>query len=222
MRRLMPLIATAFVLAVTGPVHAQEWKEYTGRADFFQIWLPGQPVITETLYKSEYEADLPTRVYTATEGQSRYKVTVANYNLSRPILSEKSSECPPGADPCGEIARALNGLGYWKLDLRGAITYAARGVLERTDAKVTNYKWNYVYRTEGQELELANRDGSKGYVGIYMYANRLYIMEATVPATAARPDAFLKSMVFLNRRGAPAFHEGLYINGTRIDPEEGG
>jgi hypothetical protein len=200
--------------------------DFTSNGDFFTLKFPSQPEVTETTYRSEYGADLPARTYLATQGKSRYLVTVANYNLSRPILTEKAKGCPPAADPCGEIERALNGLGYWKLDVRGAITHAAWRVLKRDavvkrEAKVTDYKWNYVYRTEGQELQLANADGSLTVVGIYMYAKRLYIVDATVPPGSPKPDTFLQSLVFLNRRGAPAIHEGLYIKGTRIDPEEG-
>jgi hypothetical protein len=220
-QRLILLVATALVLAATGHLDAQEGKDFTGRGYFFTIKFPSQPQVTDTTYKSEYEADLPARVYVATQGSSRYSVTVANYNLSEPILSEKSKECPAGADPCGEIARALNGLGYWKNDVRGAITHAAWAVLKRPNTKITNYKWNYLYRTEGQEFQFTNGDGSQGYVGIYMYGNRLYIIEATLPAGSPRPNAFFESMVFLNRAGRPAFHEGLYINGALIDPNEG-
>ena len=221
MQRLKLFVATAFVLAVSGPLHGQAGKDFSGPGDFFTIKFPSEPAVTESIYKSEYQADLPARTYLATQGPNRYSVTVINYNLSQPILSERAKRCPPGADPCGEISRALNGLGYWKLDVRGAITHAAWGVMKRENAKVTQYKWNYVYRTEGQEFQLTNRDGSQGYVGIYMYGNRLYMVEATVPAGSPRPDAFLQSIVFLNRAGRPAFHEGLYINGTLIDPDEG-
>ena len=56
--------------------------------------------MTQTTYKSEHGADLPARIYSATQGQSRYSVTVVDYNPIEKILTEKAKTCPAGAEPC--------------------------------------------------------------------------------------------------------------------------
>ena len=78
--RLTPVISTALILSITGPLMAQEWVEFASREDRFTANFPTQPKITETLYRSQHEADLPARVYSAAQGQSRYSVTVVDYN----------------------------------------------------------------------------------------------------------------------------------------------
>ena len=112
MRRI-PLIATVWVLLISATAFAQEWIEFASRDDRFTCLFPSQPKITETTYLSPHEADLPARVYTATQGQSRYSVTVVDYNQAQPLLTEKAKKCPPGAEPC------LGGpgdAGHWKDD----------------------------------------------------------------------------------------------------------
>jgi len=79
--RLMPLISTALALSISGTSFAQEWIEFASRADRFTRNFPSQPKVTETTYRSEYGADLPARVYSATQGQSRYSMTVVEQSL---------------------------------------------------------------------------------------------------------------------------------------------
>src|SRR5258706_9415520 len=98
--RLTPLVSAVLALAVSGPVFAQEWVEFASREDRFTCNFPTQPKITETTYRSQHEADLPTRIYSATQGQSRYSVTVVDYNQAQRILTEKAKSCPAGAEPC--------------------------------------------------------------------------------------------------------------------------
>src|SRR5947207_6254307 len=131
----MPLISEALALFISGPSFAQEWIEFASREDRFTCNFPSQPKVTETTYRSEYGADLPARVYSASQGQSRYSVTVVDYNQAQPILKEKAKSCPAGAEPC------LGGPGdegHWKADVRGAIVYASWKLMQR-DAKLTSY-----------------------------------------------------------------------------------
>src|SRR6266850_6953380 len=65
--RLTPLVPAAFALFISAPSFAQEWIEFASRADRFTCNFPVQPTITETTYRSEYGADLPARVYSATQ-----------------------------------------------------------------------------------------------------------------------------------------------------------
>src|SRR2546423_15205602 len=115
--RLMPLISTAFALCVSGSLLAQECVEFASREDRFTCLFPTQPKITETTYLSQHEANLPARIYSATQGQSRYLVTVVDYNQAQRILTEKAKSCPAGAEPC------LGGPGdegHWRAENSGA------------------------------------------------------------------------------------------------------
>ena len=78
--RLTTFVATALALSVAAPLFAQEWVEFASREDRFTCLFPVQPKVTETTYLSQHEANLPARVYTASQGQSRYTVTVVDYN----------------------------------------------------------------------------------------------------------------------------------------------
>src|SRR5438128_9127228 len=94
------LVSITLVLFISGSLFAQEWIEFASREDRFTCNFPSQPKVTETTYRSEYGADLPTHVYSATQGQSRYSVTVVDYNHAQRILTEKAKNCPPGAETC--------------------------------------------------------------------------------------------------------------------------
>src|SRR5690349_47832 len=150
--RLTPLISTALVLSVSGPLLAQEWIEYANREDRFTCNFPSQPKVSETTYRSQYGANLPARVYSAAEGQSRYSVTVVDYNQAQRILTEKAKSCPAGAEPC------LGGPGdegHWKADIRGALDWETWQLLKR-DAKVTLLTWASMDAVEGRTMQLTN------------------------------------------------------------------
>ena len=70
--RLMPLISSALVLAMSGTSFAQEWNEFFSREERFTITFPGQPKVTETTWTSQMGAILPARIYSGTQGSGRY------------------------------------------------------------------------------------------------------------------------------------------------------
>src|ERR1700680_1652776 len=92
--RLMPLVSSALVLAMSGTSFAQEWTEFSSRDDRFTVSFPGQPTVTETTWMSKYGAILPPRIYSGTEGSGRYSVTVVDYNPIERLLSERSRTLP--------------------------------------------------------------------------------------------------------------------------------
>src|SRR5215831_15523746 len=158
------LISTALVLSISWSLFAQEWIEFASREDRFTCNFPTQPKVTQTTYRSLHEADLPARIYSATQGQSKYSVTVIDYTQAQRILTEKAKSCPAGAEPC------LGGPGdegHWKADIRGAIDYASWQVLQR-DAKVTLFTWAAMDMVEGRQIQLTNPDKSRTYVGVFM------------------------------------------------------
>jgi hypothetical protein len=66
------ILAAVVVLTMSAPAFAQEWTEFVSREDLFTTNFPGPPQVTATIYKSQFGADLPARVYKATSGQSRF------------------------------------------------------------------------------------------------------------------------------------------------------
>jgi hypothetical protein len=213
--RLMPLISTVLGLSVSGPLFAQEWIEYASRQDRFTCNFPAQPTITETTYRSQHEADLPARIYTATEGKSRYSVKVVDFNQAQRILTEKAKSCPAGAEPC---QGGRGDEGHWKADIQGALDYETWQILKR-DAKLTLFVWGVVDLVVGRQLQLTNNaDKSRTFVGIYMLENRLYTIEGTVPAGYPEPGLFQQSLGWLDENGVSIRYSSYYVNGFPPPP----
>ncbi|HTN69641.1 MAG TPA: hypothetical protein VMO00_00970 [Methylomirabilota bacterium] len=214
--RLTKLITTALALFVAAvPLFAQEWVEFASREDRFTCLFPTQPKVTETTYLSQHEANLPARVYTASQGQSRYSMTVVDYNQAQRILTEKSKSCPAGAEPC------LGGPGdegHWKADIRGAIDWATWQFLQR-DAKVTLFVWANMDLVEGRQLQLTNADKSRTFVGIFMHQNKLYITEGTVPPRYPEPALFQQSLGWLDENGVGLRYTTYYSNNYPAPPK---
>ena len=204
------LIYTALVLSFSAPLFAQEWIEFASLQDRFTCNFPVQPKVTETTYRSERGADLPARIYSATQGQSRYSITVVDYNPIEKILTEKAKSCPEGAEPCK--GGGAGGEGHWRSDLRGALVYASWQLMKR-DAKVTSYVWNFVDLVEGHQLQLTNNaDKSRTFAGVYMHQNKLYIIEGTVPAGYPEPGLFQQSLGWLDENGVGLRYQQYYSN----------
>ena len=212
--RLTPLVSAAVVLSMSG-VSSQEWIEFANQVDRFTCNFPSPPKVTETIYRSERGADLPARVYSAVQGQSRYSVTVVDYNQAQRILTEKAKSCPPGAEPC---LGSPGDEGHWRADLRGAIVYATWRFMQR-DAKLTSLVWNFVDLVEGHQLQLTNNaDKSRTFAGIYMHENKLYIIEGTVPAGYPEPGLFQQSLGWLDENGIWLRYQSYYSNGFPTPP----
>ena len=216
--RLTPVIATTLVLSISGYLFAQD-VEFASREDRFTCVFPTQPKITETTYMSQHEALLPARVYSASQGQSRYSVTVVDYNPIERLLVEKSWSCPAGTETCQGIGDW--GLGYWKNDVRGAIVYATSKFLEK-DVKVTHLMWNSQQMVQGQELQLINNaDQSRTLASIYMHENRLIILDATVPRGYPPPTLFTQSLSWLDENGKGIRYATIYINAPDVPRPRG-
>ncbi|HLK48377.1 MAG TPA: hypothetical protein VKT49_09595 [Bryobacteraceae bacterium] len=215
--RLTPLISMAVALSVTAPLFAQEWVEFASREDRFTCLFPTQPKVTETTYLSQHEANLPARIYSAEEGQSRYKVTVVDYTQAQRILTEKAKSCPAGAEPC------LGGPGdegHWRADIRGAIDWATWQLI-KGDAKVTSFVWAAMDMVEGRQMQLTNADKSRTFIGIFMHQNKLYINEGTVPRGYPEPALFQQSLGWLDENGIGLRYTSYYNNSypppSRVD-----
>ena len=207
--------AAVFVLVLSGPSLAQVWIEFASQEDRFTCNFPSQPKVTETTYRSQHGADLPARIYGAAQGQSRYSVTVVDYNQARRILTEKAKACPAGAEPC---LGAPGDEGHWRADVRGAIVYASLRYMQR-DAKLTGFVWNTVDLVEGHQLQLTSTaDKSRTFVGIYMHESKLYMIEGTVPAGYPEPGLFQQSLGWLDENGVGLRYQSYYSNGFPAPP----
>src|SRR5213593_4386445 len=165
--RLMPLMSSALVLAMSGTSFAQEWTEFVSPEEHFTITFPGQPKVTETTWTSQFSAILPARIYSGTQGTGRYSVTVVDYSPIERLLTERSRTLP-----ALDLAIHVYGLGYWKTDVRSAVVYAASKFLDR-DGKITSIASNFADLVAGMLVELTNPNQSRTFASIYMHANRL-------------------------------------------------
>lgn len=215
--RRTTFVAAALILSIPGLAHAQEWVEFASREDRVTVTFPVQPKVTQTTYKSQFGADLPARVYTAEQGQSRYSLTVVDYSPLERILTEKAKSCPPGAETC-RGGGSSTGPGYWKADFAGAVINATWQFMQR-DAKVTYLGWNNIDLVQGQMLSLTNNaDKSRTSAAIYMHANKLYILEGTVPAGYPEAGFFQQSIAWLDENGNGIRYETLYHHGYPAPP----
>ncbi len=219
--RLMPLISAALVLFLSGPSFAQEWIEFVSRDDRFTCNFPGQPKISATTYRSEYGADLPARVYSATQGQSRYSVTVVDYSQTQRIHAERAKACAARAESCGGGASRIGNETFWWMDARGAMVYAAWQFMQR-DAVLTHYAWDFIDLIEGHQLQLTNNaDKSRTFASIYMHESKLYIMDGTVPAGYPEPGLFQQSLGWIDENGLGIRYQSIYSNGFPAPPRAG-
>ena len=215
------LIAAALVVSLSTAAFAQEWTEFVSKEDGFSTNFPGAPTVTQSTYKSQFGADLPSRVYSAPLGRSRFSMTVVDYRSIEKLLTEKAKSCPPGAETClgGTNPRSSTGAGYWKVDYAGALIYATRQFMKR-DAAITEFIWTNIDLIEGHMLQLTNKDQSRTYASIFMHADRLYIAEATVPAGDPEPGLFQQALGFVDADGNSIRYQTLYHHGQPV-PQRG-
>ena len=217
---MIVMLAAAMVLAAAPATFAQEWIDYVSTQDRFSANFPGQPTITTTTYKSQFGADLPARVYTASAGASRFSLTVVDYRPIEKILAEKAKSCPEGSEVC-RGGFSSTGPGYSWADRAGAMIYATWQFMQR-DAKVTEFNWNNINQVTGHILHLTNADQSRTYVAIYMHDDFLYISEGTVPAGYPAPGLFQQGLAFLDSNGNPVRYDSHYVNGQPVPTINGG
>ena len=209
--RLIRLVLAALVLCTSAPALAQEeWIEYSNTADRFSIVFPGQPMVQEITWPSEYGAVFPGRVYSVQQGQNRYSVTVIDYTNAEAIHSKIAKELS-FQDPR-----------YWQIDIQASIQYAATKYRQRPGVTVTYDAWHYIDLVEGHQLQLTNADESRIFVGLYLHENRLYIVEATVPPRAPAQGMFQQNLSFLNETGGRVRYNEIDSNRLPPLPARGG
>jgi hypothetical protein len=203
--RLMYSIAAALVLFVATPALAQEWDEQIFVEDGFKVNFPGKPTVENTTWETQYRYKVPARIYRASRGQERYQVTVADYRPLEKMGPERAKQCPPGAETCIGTQDGRNGgvlgLGYWRMDYRGAMLFALAQLLRRPGVKLTDATLQFQDLVEGYMVQLENQDGSKIFAYITMHEGRLYVYEGTSPKGAPEPGLFINSVGFVDAKG---------------------
>ena len=209
MRNLTRPLSATLILLLSGPSLAQ-WIEYGNVEEGFFVNFPGEPTAEEIIWESEYGAPLPARVYTVDTDRGTYAVTVVDYREAQRIHTELAANCPEGAETCLG-GTASTGVGYWRVDTQASMVYGAWQVLQR-DAEVTHFMWNFTDLVEGLQLQLTNPDQSRTFVSLYLHADRLYILEATVPQGRRGMELFQQSLAFLDGDGNRIRYERIYHN----------
>ena len=150
---------------------------------------------------------LPAHIYSASQGQSRYLVTVADYNDAEKLHTTRATMC-----------RAAGGTGdacqnYWRGDVQGSMVFAASKFLKR-DAKINFFGWSVVDQIEGLRVQItSNADASRTFAEIHRHGTRLYVLEATVPKGSPAPGLFQQSLMFIDEEGKPIRYRSFYTNG---------
>jgi hypothetical protein len=159
------------ILLLAASASAQDWIEYTDRADRFQVALPKEPTVSSFTYTSWRGAKLPARTHTLTDGPRSYSVTVVDFSTDTDVT-----------------------------DLLGSIAFAATNFRKR-GGEITFDAYQQVDRIPGHELHITNPDRSVTYVEINLFERRLYVLEATVPAGSVPPAEFQQSLSILDADG---------------------
>jgi hypothetical protein len=200
---------TGFVLVVVllspALAVAQEWDEYLNRDDRFTVNMAGQPKVEVMSWPSEYGLTFPGRVYSFTRGPEKYSITVIDYNDAEKRYAEKPH--PPS------FRQAM----YWQIDILASVQYAATRLYRKRQGSMVTYDaWHYIDLVPGHQLHLTNGDGTRTIAGIYLHDNRLYILDATVPAKAPEPALFVQSLGFIDADGQRIRYNQIYAN--RLPP----
>jgi hypothetical protein len=193
--RTIKILPVALAVFAANEVAAQQWAQFRDESEFFAVNFPGEPVITEAPYASEYGATFPSKIYTVEYDDYHYSIKVVDFTDAQQIYLE----LPDKTDEAG--SRWL-----WLYDQLGGTAQAARHFRER-GGTVTFDAWNHIDFVEGHQIQMTNTDGSRTFAGIYLHNRRLYILEATVPSSALPPGLFQQSITFLDEDGVRVRYE---------------
>jgi hypothetical protein len=210
--RRMQLVIVGLLLCLPVLAFAQEeWMEFVSIEDRFSIPFPGKPAAQTITWPSEYGAVFPGKVYSVQQGPSRYSVTVIDYT-DAPAIHAKIAKPESFQQDI-----------YAQIDVQASIQYAATKLYRnRPGAKVTYDAWHYINLIEGHQLQLTNADNTKTYVSIYLHENRLYIVDATVPATSPAQGIFQQNLEMLGEKGERVRYNEIYSNRPPALPARGG
>lgn len=193
--RTMKLLPIALAVFAVNEVAAQQWAQYRDESEFFAVNFPGEPVVTEAPFASEYGATFPSKTYTVEYDDYHYSIKVIDFTDAQQIYLELPDKTDEASSQW-----------LWLYDQLGATAQIARQYRER-GGDVTFDAWNHIDFVEGHQLQITNTDRSRTFVGIYLHNARLYVLDATVPQTALPPGLFQQSITFLDDDGVRVRYE---------------
>jgi hypothetical protein len=205
--RLSALAPAALVLCVATPAIAQDWARFVSTEDGFSATFPGKPAVTTTTWDTEYRQKLPGRVYSAKDALGRYSTTVIDYRGIEKLHLDAVAKC-----------RAAKGDGDscqndFRVDVAGAMDYAAWTLMRRDGVKTTQYMWYFLELVAGKLLQMTNPDQSRTFAVIHQHDGRLYIHQATVAARQPEPILFMQNLGFVDGKGINIRYKTFYTEG---------
>lgn len=189
--RDIEIIASSRAVGEPAPEIAEDssWTRFEYKDQNFRANLPHEPTITTESYLSEYGGVFPSTIYEAYDGDSYYSVTVVNFANAKQVYEDMSEQVNvPGPH------------NFWLYMQLGAIDYTARQFRLR-GGEVIYDAWHAIDFIEGHKLSIINPDNSRTYAGIYRHADRLFVLEATVPEGEPSQAGFLESLHILDDEG---------------------
>jgi len=204
----------ALILLLAGGAAAQEFAEYVNVRDGFKIDFPGQPATRDITWTSQQDYTLPGRVYSVDKGAEHYSVTVVDYSGIEKMGIARSQTCVSGDRPLCK-GTDVAGPGVWKHDLREAVLFATKTLIQRPNTMVSDLTWAQHDLVEGNELQLTNTaDGSRTYAYVAMHEWKLFIVEAVVPKNAPPATLFQTSMGWVDKNGKGIRYQNMYIGAS--------
>ena len=169
------LSALVLVLLAAAPASAQAgWVPFTSKEARFSVEMPTQPKAT-TMTTSSFIGTVTNEIFTSWEGDEKY--TVDHSQIPR-----------------------------FALDFAGADTvyaHASAALLKQTWSKQTSFTDVTVNGRQGKQLlydtpPVPGKPEIKGIANLFLVGDRLYVIDAAVPAGESEADAqrFLASVRF--------------------------
>ena len=85
-------------------------------------------------------------------------------------------------------------------DVPGAVAWEAWNFRKR-GGRITYDAYGQVDRISGHQLHISNPDNSQSFIGIYLHARRVYVLEARVPPDTPGAFHFQQSLQILDEKG---------------------
>jgi hypothetical protein len=208
--RLIPLVAAVLLLSY-GPAIAQDWEGFVSKDDGFSANYPGKPKVETVSYATEYRQTLPGRVYSAQDAIGRYSTTVVDYRGVEALHNATVAKCRAANGANGQDGDACQN--DFRVDVAGAMDYAAWNLMKRDGVKTTQYMWYFLEMVGGRLLQMTNADQSRSFAVIHQHAGRLYIHQATVNKGMPEPILFMQSLGFVDEQGRNVRYKTFYTEG---------
>jgi len=177
--KILPVALTALYASAAS---AQGWIEYVNTTEFFALNFPGEPMVEEFTYVTEYGSQLPSKRFYAEDASGLYQIKVVDMH---------TTSRPPGRHG---------------VELRGSIAHAATAI--RQTGEVTYDAYSEIQVIPGHQLQVTLPDGRRNFAQIHYHDHRLYIVEAIVPGNMPPPAHFQAALSIVDENGEAIRYTG--------------